>query len=144
MTDTTWIVVADGSRARIFECPGRGAALVELEDWVRPEARSRTRDLTSDRPGRTFDSRGRARHAKQPEHTAHQVQQEDFALELARRLDGARKSGKFNRLILVAGPRFAGRLHEHLDAATAALITGEVHKNLVRRPANTIRSAIRV
>jgi protein required for attachment to host cells len=142
MNNVTWIVVADSSRARIFERPARGAALVEMEGWVRPESRSRSRDLVSDRPGRTFDSRGRARHAKQPEHNPHQVQQDDFALDLARRLDRARKSGRFSRLVVVAGPRFAGLLHRHLPAATAALIRREVHKNLVRRSEATIRAAV--
>lgn len=136
----TWVVVADSSRARIFVRSGRDAELQEVEDMVRPEARSLGRDLTSDRPGRTFDSRGRTRHAKQPEQSAHEIEMQDFAHDLARLLERGRTRGKFQKLILVAGPRFLGRLRQHLSAATAGLIEREVRKNLVRRSEKTIHA----
>ena len=136
----TWIVVADSSSARIFARARRAAELTEIEDLVHPESRSPGHDLTSDRPGRTFNSRGRTRHAMQPKHSAHENALHNFAQDLARRLERGRKSGKFQQLILVAGPRCIGRLHQHLSAATAALVKREVHKNLVRRSAKTIRA----
>ena len=64
----------------------------------------------------------------------------DFAQDVAHLLDRGRKGGKFRKLILVAGPRFLGRLRQHLNAATAKLIEFEVHKNLVRRTEKTIRA----
>jgi protein required for attachment to host cells len=138
----TWIVVADSTRARLFALAERSRQLLEIDDLVHPESRVRDRNLVSDRPGRTFDSRGRGRHAKQPEHSAHEVQVEEFAQAVARRLERGRRNGKFDRLVVVAGPRFAGRLHGHLSAATRALIRREVHKNLVRRTEATILAAV--
>lgn len=139
---TTWVVVADSSRARIFERAGRSPLLQEIDDLVHPEGRSRGRDLASDRAGRTFDSRGHARHAKQPGHSAHEVQVEQFAMDIARRVERGRRAGGFDQMILVAGARFAGRLHRHLTEPTRALLKREVHKNLVRRPEAVIRAAI--
>jgi hypothetical protein len=43
MAATTWIVVADGSRARIFETPGLKLDLREIEDLVNVVPRRRTR-----------------------------------------------------------------------------------------------------
>jgi len=136
----TWVVVADSSRARIFARAGRTAELSEVVDLVHPESRSQSRQLASDRPGRTFDSRGHTRHAKQPRHSPHEIALDDFAQELSRRLERGRKNGKFNQLVLVAGPRFIGRIHQHLGPATASLVKQEVHKNLVRRSEKTIRA----
>ena len=34
MADTTWVVVADGSRARFFETPGLKLDLREIEDLI--------------------------------------------------------------------------------------------------------------
>ena len=136
----TWVVVADGSRARIFARAGRVAELTEIENLVHPESRSPGHALTSDRPGRTFNSRGRTRHAMQPKHSAHEIALQDFAQDLARRLERGRKNGDFQQLILVAGPRCIGRLHQHLSPATAALVKREVHRNLVRRSETTLRA----
>ncbi len=136
----TWVVVADSSRARIFARADRNAELQEIADLVRPEARSPGRDLTADRPGRTFNSMGRSRHAKQPKHSAHEIAMQDFAQQVARLLERGQKSRKFQKLILVAGPRFLGRVHQHLRPATVALIESEIHKNLVRRSEKTIRA----
>jgi len=136
----TWVIVADSSRARIFARPGKTAELTEVDDLVHPESRSLTHNLVSDRPGRTFNSRGSTRHAKQPKHSPHEVEMDDFAQELARRLERDRKKGKFQQLILVAGPRFIGRIHQHLSPATAALVKRELHKNLVHRSEKTIRT----
>ena len=65
---------------------------------------------------------------------------QDFAEDVAHLLDRGRKNRKFQKLILVAGPRFLGRVRQHLRPATAALIESEVHKNLVRRSEKTIRA----
>ncbi|OGT83622.1 MAG: hypothetical protein A3H91_14055 [Gammaproteobacteria bacterium RIFCSPLOWO2_02_FULL_61_13] len=136
----TWVIVADSSRARIFARAGKTTELVEIEDLVHPESRSLSHNLTSDRPGRTFDSRGHTRHAKQPKHSPHEIAVDDFARDLVRRLERGRKNGKFQQLVLVAGPRFMGRIHQHLSPATAALVKREVHKNLVHRSEKTIRA----
>ncbi len=62
----TWILIADESRARLLanHGPRRGVEPVSedlLEGRILPG-----REIMSDRPGRTFDSVGAGRHAKEP------------------------------------------------------------------------------
>ena len=64
----TWILIADGSRAKVFKVAGKGK--IEEKDEM-AAAHPPTRDLVSDRPGRTFDSLGDGRHAKEPPTDAH-------------------------------------------------------------------------
>jgi hypothetical protein len=64
MAETTWIVVADASRARVVE--RRGKAATELEDFLSPEGR----DLGVEASGRFFAKGGPAAgpgHAARPE-----------------------------------------------------------------------------
>jgi hypothetical protein len=59
----TWIVVADSARARIFKPVRQGRALEQVDELLHPASRSHERQLTTDRPGRSFDSEGPGRHA---------------------------------------------------------------------------------
>ena len=36
--DKKWVLVADGHRARVFEVDVTSAALIELDDFLNPEA----------------------------------------------------------------------------------------------------------
>ena len=58
-----WVLVADQSRARFFTVADSRSALQDMGELVHPEARDREQTLTSDRPGRAFDSKGQGRHA---------------------------------------------------------------------------------
>ncbi len=65
----TWLIVADGARARFFERKS-ASELSEFDVMVSPEGRTDEGSLASDRPGRSFDSRGDGRHAMEPGHSA--------------------------------------------------------------------------
>ena len=135
----TWIVVAESSRARIFALRGLTSPLQELEDLVNPAARAAERDLVSDRPGRTVDSTGGQRHAKQPQVTPAEQVVLTFARAIADHVEQGRTHGKFEDLIVVAAPEFLGLLRKSLTEATRHKIKKEIHKNLVREDEKTIR-----
>ena len=42
---TTWILAADSSRARIFEVAEKDRRLLEIQDFVNPEARMSEREF---------------------------------------------------------------------------------------------------
>lgn len=91
-TVKTWIVVADGARARFFSPDRESAKLVSTgpADLVAPASRQRPRDLKSDKPGRSFSaSRSGARHAFEPPHDYHKLEKHRFMVALAGELDGA-------------------------------------------------------
>lgn len=129
----TWIVVADGSRARFFEPGGDPRTLVPSvqTEMTAAEARRPTRDLVTDRPGRGFASaRSDARHALEPAHDIHKMQKHDFTVRLAEVLDRAFGEGLFVRLVLVAPDRSLGELRSLLSARVKKAITHEVAKDL--------------
>lgn len=135
-----WVLAADGRRARIFECPTRRGELREIHDLVRPEARLRTRELTSDAPGRSFDGLGAGRHGMDPRHDPKEHNLERFAAEIGELLERGRQEGSFDRLYLVAQPRLLGLLRRTLGETTRKLVAGEVTRGLCDRSPETIRA----
>lgn len=127
---TTWILIADGSRARIAynDGPGRGIKPV-FEDELRGRNLA-GRDIVSDRPGRTFDSAGEGRHAKEPHTDPRALEKRNFARQLAGRLEEADKRGAFDRLVIVSPPRALGDLRAVLPAAVRAKVDREIPKDL--------------
>ncbi len=59
--DTTWILVADSGRARIFEKHNH-AAITELQDLTNSLGRLQDRELKTDKKGRFFDALRKAIH----------------------------------------------------------------------------------
>ena len=54
----------------------------------------------------------------------------DYARAIAERLRGARIANTYDRLVLVAPPRFLGVLRAALDAPTSARVVGSLDKDL--------------
>jgi len=129
----TWVIVADSARARLFELKAEHAAervLDEFDVIVSPEGRLHEGDLTADREGRSFDSRGRGRHRMEPTHTASEHAAEVFAKRLAEHIDDARVAGFVDKLVLVAAPKFLGLLRSNLDANARELVVDSIDKEL--------------
>ena len=131
----TWILVAHEAGARVFEARGRGKGLELLDTIEHPEGRARDRDLASDRPGRSFrkDSGDTRRAAMSRAEGPHDRAVSDFARALADRLRRARVANQYDRLVLVAPPRFLGLLRSTLDGPTAHLVVGSMDKDLAMK-----------
>ena len=135
----TWLVVADSTRARIFAAAGGWDTLQERADWVHPLGRASERDLTSDLPGRTFDSHGQGRHAMEPRTGVKEHEAEVFAKELAAEVEAARTRNEMGRLVLIAAPTFLGLLKSELGEAAQRLVVASIHKDLVKSSLEEIR-----
>lgn len=133
-----WVVVADQSKARIFTVADPRGALLGLGELEHPEARDREQTLTSDRPGRSFDSKGQGRHAMGS--TVEPGKQETirFAKQVADHVQAAHNEGRCDQLLLVAGPPLLGLLRENLKTLSGMKIS-EVEKNLGQYDAREIR-----
>jgi len=136
---TTWVVVAESSRARILSTESVHEPLTEIAALDRPEARMRERELTSDVPGRPYVSGGTRRHGMADPVRWHDQEAVRFAREVGGHLEAARRAGRFERLILAAPPRFLGRLREELTPATAATVVHEYDKNWLHDDCTAIR-----
>lgn len=125
---TTWILVADGARARLFEA--RGAPGAPIGDAIREWSgnRRRTSEIMADKPGRTFDSAGGGRHAKAPRTDARDVEEEMFLREVADYVSG--KTDAYDALVLVAPATAMGGLRKLLSKQAAARVVDELVKDL--------------
>jgi len=130
----TWIIVADGSRARFLanDGPGKGlhAAIAgEFHHDAPP-----TRELGTEKPGRVTSSVGANRSAIQPHVDWHEVEKEKFSQEMADLLNDAAAKKSFDDLIIVAPPRTLGTLRQALSSKTSDHIRAEIPKDLTQVP----------
>lgn len=134
---TTWVLVADNSRARIFSAEKPASDLQEIRDLTHPEARLHEGDLVTDKGGRDQGPSGK--HGVSHEQ-AHKTDGADkFASTVCSELDASRASGSFNKLYVVAAPSFLGLLRKHQSSALKQMVAGEVDKNLSTQNPASIR-----
>ena len=128
----TGILVAHDAGARFFENEGPGKGIELIEELDHPEGRERDRDFDTDRPGRSFrkNSADPRRAAMSRSQTPHERAVADFARVLAQKLQRGRTSNRYDRLVLVAPPRFLGLLRSSLDGPTTQLVVGSLDKDL--------------
>ena len=135
---STWIIVADASRARIFE-KASSKELHERETLTHPESRMHEQDITSDLPGRAFDSSGEGRHAMGSKHEPKQHEKQEFAKQVADHLDKARTENRLANLVVIAAPGMLGLLRDALSAETSKLVSAEVDKDLTQHSVHDIQ-----
>lgn len=129
---TTWILVAHEAGARLFQNLGPGKGLELIEEVEHPAGRERDGEIVSDRPGRSFrkNSGDPRRAAMSRSEGPHDRAVANFARELAHKLQHERTQNRFERIVLVAPPRFLGLLRSSLDTPTAHLVVGSLAKDL--------------
>ena len=125
---TTWIIAADSSRARILQVTDRGQRLAEIDDLLNPEGRADDRELTTDARPRFHGSSGPANDREETSAAEHAT--ELFAKRVGDYLDKARSAHRYDRLHLVAPPRFLGQLRKALGKEVQKLVSEELPKDL--------------
>ena len=139
---TTWILVADHAQARLLAATADGGALVQLQAFDHPEGRKPEQAYAHERPPRTMESVGGARHAIEP----HTSAEEKVAVRFAQTLDAVLERGRVehrdDRLILVAPPHFLGTLRQVLDAQVQACVVAELDKELVAEPLDRLHARV--
>lgn len=130
----TWIVVADGARARAFENRGPGKGLAPIDGFAFEQEHLRDQDIEADRPGRSFSSVGQGRSAIEPTTDPAAYREMGFAKRLARQLRQRFDQGGFDRLIIAADPTALGNLRSELDPELNKAIVAEVPRDLTKVP----------
>ncbi len=138
-----WVLTADASRARVFEARTPKAPLVELSDFVEPEARAKGHDVVADRPGMIVGGKSK-RHSLEDPTPVQEAAAREFARLLAERLDKARVEGRFDRLAIAAAPKFLGMLREAMPEPLRDKVDEEVDKDLVELDAGELRERISI
>jgi len=130
-TRKTWILIANGTTARVLENtgPGKGLHALDGKIWNAPE-----KDAFESEQGMTNSSVGRSMHRMAP-HNTPDKEEAAFAAELAERLSKAHADGEFDDLVLTAAPHMLGLLRPALDAQVRGTVIAELAKDLVKTPA---------
>ncbi|MDY7117881.1 host attachment protein [Halomonas sp. SSL-5] len=137
---TTYIVVADAARARIFT---RDALkLVEQDSLLHSASRLHEGDLVTDRGSDVHESTSNSARSSGGESTARTHEEQVFAKEVADRLYRARIDNSMGKLILVAPARFLGQLRDKLDGPTAKLVIHSLTKDLTKASLDGIQEAV--
>jgi protein required for attachment to host cells len=136
-----WVVVADEYQACFYAREKRYSPLQELSSIRNEIARQKGGDVVTDRGGRAFDSQGQGRHSMAEKTGPKEQSYLAFAKEIAERVRDAKSRGQFDRLVVVAAPRFLGVLRPAL--ATAGIEAERtVDKELTGKDAKFIQNLL--
>lgn len=116
MVEATWLVVADGGRARVFETAGLTLDLQEVEDFVNDET-----------TGTMLTEKDR----------------EKFAKRVAQYLEEGRLHQQYNRLRLAIEPKFLGMVRTDLSEDTRRLIFEQISEDLSALSTREIEAHLR-
>ncbi len=141
---TTWIVAADNSRARIFEMHGLQEPLREIEDFANPSAHAHNRDLETDARGRYFGKGEREQgHTAEPRVDPVEHATDLFSKRVSEYLDQARVEHRYDKLRLIAYPKFLGLLRENLSKEAQRLVEDEMPKDIAMMEAREIEEYVK-
>ncbi len=134
----TWILIADGARARILEHKGPGSGIAAIKGMEFSAERLKSSEIMADRPGRAFSSTGKSRSAIEPKTDPVAKREADFMAMLAEVLNAKQNSAKFARLVLIAAPRALGDLRKYLSDSVREMVHAEIAKDLTKTPNDKI------
>lgn len=158
---TTWVVAADSNRARIFEMDAAGG-LREIEDMFNPEGRQQMHEQVSDREG-DFAQGGPARGAGsmsgapgtsiggargqgstgEPQETWREHDINMFSKQLVRYLDQARNEHRFDKLRVIAAPKFLGLMRQNMGKEVQKMVEEEIPKEIAALDSKDVAQYVR-
>lgn len=125
----TWVVVADGAKARMLRNIGEGVTLSLRQDQLLD---SQDIEVNGGPSGR-----------QPPEKTGSYIDEATFAKEIAHRLNAAALKDEFSHLILVADPQTLGQIRPQLHQEATRRLLGELAKTLTNSPLVDIERALK-
>ena len=135
----TWVVVAESSRAKIYEVENANShkTLKELKGFTHSISRSHNQQLAGNQQKESRHSQLTGSHDTHKDHV-----RSEFARSLSDHLNSARNKQQFNKLILMSPPKFLGDLRKNLGHETNKFVVSAIDKNLVRHTIKDIQAHI--
>ena len=130
----TWILIANGARARAVKHAGIGTGLTEVKTMTLFDDRLSISQIMSDRAGRTFTSMEKSRSAMQLKTDPVAKREADFIRLVADNLNIYFKNKCFDRLVIFAAPHAMGDLRQALSSELRDAILKEIPKDLTNIP----------
>jgi protein required for attachment to host cells len=137
-----WIAIADGEHAR-FVRRDASNVLRTISAVDSASAHLRSRDIGSDRPGRSFESAGPAHHAVGEPQDLHRLEKDRFAQFVAGELNAAAAREAFDELLLVAPAHAMRELRGALNDGAVKKLVGTLEKDLVKTPDHELWSHVK-
>ncbi len=132
----TWIVIANGNQAKVFEHEGPGKGLRPLKDLHFEQEPLKASEIMADKPGRAGAGTAPGSRAAMEYHSDPvQVRERKFIEKLADVLNEKRLEGQFDRLVIAAAPTALGDIRPALSDQVRQAILGELPKDLTNTPA---------
>jgi protein required for attachment to host cells len=130
----TWIVVADGSRARFltFVFVKERVKATTIPEQVFFSPAPPTRALGRSKPPRSFESVRHISHGIEPRVDLHESLELDFLRGVAHRLQEAFERGDFQQFVLVAPPKALGRFRTILDRTLKSRMLIDIDADLTK------------
>ncbi|KKB84942.1 hypothetical protein VW29_09005 [Devosia limi DSM 17137] len=130
----TWVLIADGTQARVLENTGPGKGLKQVDGLDFAIDALQAREIVSDRPGRGHSSVGPGRSAMEPKTDPVEYREAAFAKSVAAMLDVQQQKGAFDRLIIAAAPDALGDIRRSMSAGVKKTVLAELDKDLTNLP----------
>ena len=128
----TWILVADGTQARLYGNDGPGQGIYHAtERDSKIDLPAKAGNIMSDREGRAANPSGPGHHVMSARTDPRQHLEAEFLRKVTTELDIAAEAKFYDQLVLVAPPKALGMLRMTLGQHAAALVTKELKKDLV-------------
>ena len=138
-----WILVANGSLARLFSRTGVGDPLVPLETIDFPEGRFKDSEIGRDRQGHERSDNSSAAVHFEPHTSTRKKRMLQFARELAARLEQGLADGLYDGLWLTASSPFLGELKAALSRAVSARLQWTHDADFTGLDVGTLESRLR-
>lgn len=133
--NSTWVLVADASRAQLYETDKTLEVFSPIEASEHPVPASADGNTNSD-DGMTDISL--ERHAD-----PHQTTADTFARDLGRVINAGRIAHRFDHLIVVASPAFLGALRRHIDTESSRLVLASIAHDWTSVPLHELPARVR-
>lgn len=130
----TWVLAVDGARARVLAFSDHDPALVQVDDWLSPDAHRQASEADGHRLDSAHPHAGHARHAKEPKNDPNFRRKQDFLDAVAERINQACAEGAFESLIVVAPAQALGTLRRDFSKAVQERIKTELVQDVAKVP----------
>jgi protein required for attachment to host cells len=141
---TTWILAADNSRVRVFQELDQEHHLQEVQDFAHPKGHASGHEFDTDAKGRFFGKGvGNQGHTAEPDSSPLQHENEIFSKEVGDFLDKARNEHRYDKLHVIAPPRFLGLLRKNISKETQKLVGEEIVRDISWQSQHEIEEFVR-
>lgn len=136
-----WILVADGAKANVISYNTAHKSLDPVVCGELTHTNEPSRELVTTERGRVFHSAASGRSAMERPTDPHEHEKQVFASNMAQML--AKRSGQFDKLVLVAAPKTLGDLRHCLPGRVKAKVVREIDKDLAGKDNRQLEAHLR-